>query len=137
AVDYYTGVYDEYEPDWRTRAPMNLYEFAAATQLEPAARLALLNEAIAKKPGRRSRAPFLASWLTIGEVTDQARAIYAPDPFQPAKPLPAYYAVGMTEAQWVQWKLTGDMRFLIDAYRRTSEWLHNYHWLITEGRPSH
>jgi len=142
AVEYVTGLFAETGHDWRTTPPGGFFEFAAASLLEYDEFRSLCTRALLenKRPSRRS--PDLVSWLSVAGVTPEIRAARKVKDFQPAAPLRPYvplYPLGNqgTEGQWLEWRLTGDMRRLIDAYRRECEWMNNYGWLITEGYPAH
>jgi hypothetical protein len=68
-------------------------------------------------------------------LTDAVRKAYGAA-YKPFGKVAHYMGYKDTDAHWLAWKLSGDIRFLVDSYKRTAGWFYSHDWLNTEARPS-
>jgi hypothetical protein len=74
-------------------------------------------------------------WVNETGVPDAVRQAYAQE-YKPLGRIDHYLGYKDTDKHWLAWKMTGDIRFLVDSYKRTAEWFYSHDWLNTEARPS-
>ena len=68
-------------------------------------------------------------------VPEAVRKTYA-TPYQPLGKVAHYMGYKDTDEHWLAWKMSGDIRFLVDSYKRTAGWFYSHDWLNTDARPS-
>jgi hypothetical protein len=75
--------------------------------------------------------------VAINEIglTDEVRKLHAVE-YEPQPPIMHYWGSKDTDLHWFRWKITGDMRFLLDSYRRVCEWFYSHDWLNGPAQPS-
>lgn len=68
-------------------------------------------------------------------LPDEVRKAHGVE-YKPAGPIAHYWGARDTDDHWFRFKITGDIRFLIDSYRRVCEWFYSHDWLNTAAMPS-
>jgi hypothetical protein len=56
--------------------------------------------------------------------------------YKPVPPIAHYWGSHDTDVAWFRWKMSGDTRYLVDAYQRVLEWYYSHDWLNGEAQPS-
>lgn len=56
--------------------------------------------------------------------------------YKPQPPIMHYWGSKNTEDHYWYWKVTGDDRFLVDSYKRVTEWFYSHDWLNGPAMPS-
>jgi hypothetical protein len=74
-------------------------------------------------------------WVNELGLADAVRKAYAAD-YRPLGKIDHYLGYRDTDEHWLAWKMSGDIRFLVDSCKRTAEWFYSHDWLNTEARPS-
>ncbi len=83
----------------------------------------------------RYRRPVIVDFVSEFGVSDNMRK-FVDTAFKPGKIMPHYQGWGYAEEQWLRWKASGDIRFLVDIYKRTCEWFPSHDWLNAGAMPS-
>jgi hypothetical protein len=68
-------------------------------------------------------------------LTDEARKLHVVA-YKPQPPLWHYWGSKQTDYHWFYWKVSGDIRFLEDSYKRVCEWFYSHDWLNGPAQPS-
>ena len=98
--------------------------------------LAALATTITQRPNKEFQMAQQVNRL-VDEVgmTGAIRAAHgsAYKPLDPIRHYPAYYD---TEIHWFRYRMSGDIRWLVDSYQRVCEWFHSHDWLNSRAQPS-
>ncbi len=85
-----------------------------------------------KPPGRYGPGSHLG-WIDEVGLSDKVREAHK---VEPAKPIQHYWGSKNAEQHWFHYKVTSDIRFLVDSYKRVCEWFSSHDWLNTGAMPS-
>lgn len=134
AVDWYTGLAEEAGTDWHNEPPSGFNGFTLASLLPIERQRELATEALVEGASSSRRHPDRTGWLNLGGVTEEIREEMGRefDPDISARRLRR----PPTESRWRNWRVTGDERWLVDAYRLTTQWFIHYGWPFTEAYPA-
>ena len=77
----------------------------------------------------------LTGWIDEVGLTDDIRKAHA-QPYKPLAPIPAYVSYIGTDEHWMLYRTSGDVRYLVDSYKRVCEWFARFDWLMAAAQPS-
>ena len=119
------------KPDqgWAASAYDHLTDIAAARQRY--AQLAV--QPRDKKAKGDSRT--VTGWIDEVGLTDDIRKALA-QPYKPLAPIRAYLSYYDTDEHWMLYRTSGDVRYVVDSYKRVCEWFARFDWLMAAAQPS-
>jgi len=68
-------------------------------------------------------------------MSDDIRKAH-PAEYAPPAPIRHYWGAHDTDIHWFRWKTTGDIRWLVDSYKRVCQWFYSHDWINTAAMPS-
>jgi len=68
-------------------------------------------------------------------VTDAVRKAHAKE-YQPAGPIQHYWGSKNCDEHWFRYRVSGDIRYLVDSYKRVCEWFYSHDWINTGAMAS-
>ncbi len=74
-------------------------------------------------------------WLDEVGVTEKVRQAHAYN-FEAPGTLEHYWGAKDTGIHWFKWRTTGDIRYLVESYKRVCEWAYSHDWLNTAAMAS-
>ena len=72
-----------------------------------------------KKGSRDFRA--VTAWVDELGLTDAIRKVHE-KPYKPLAPIRSYLSYYDTDEHWMLYRTSGDVRYLVDSYKRVCEW---------------
>jgi len=92
-------------------------------------------EELLKKMGRRGRPKSYLLYVDEVGLSDEARKVHYVKYAQP-RPIPHYWGAHDTDRHWFNFKISGDVRWLVGSYQRVCEWFYSHDWLNTGAMAS-
>ncbi len=92
-------------------------------------------ESLLKPRDARSDPRTLSTWLDELGLTDDVRKVHARD-YKPLGRIRHYISYSDTDEHWFLYQTSGDVRYLVDSWKRVCEWFNSHDWLNSAAMPS-